>query len=148
MSAVVKTEEQFAAAAKLFAEGRRAVCAGNWTEEYCAGLTEEELLAQLKAEKKGGWACYLHTTKDMPDGMVSVDHKTGRIEHLFVSGNARGKGIGRKMLDFAGKAGEYEHPRLSVLDTTPAPLLSIVGWDGNSQAKKTWNLTLRNILLL
>ena len=24
----------------------------------------------------------------------------------------------------------------------------IVGWDGNSQAKKTWDLTLRNILLL
>ncbi|EKC43674.1 tRNA (guanine-N1)-methyltransferase [human gut metagenome] len=49
---LVKTEEQFAAAAKLFAEGRRAVCAGNWTEEYCASLTEEEFLAQLKAEKK------------------------------------------------------------------------------------------------
>ena len=56
---LVKTEEQFAAAAKLFAEGRRAVCAGNWTEEYCASLTEEEFLAQLKAEEKGGWACYL-----------------------------------------------------------------------------------------
>ena len=92
---LVKTEEQFAAAAKLFAEGRRAVCAGNWTEEYCASLTEEELLAQLKAEKKGGWACYLHTTKDVPDGMVSVDHKTGRIEHLFVSGNARERASAR-----------------------------------------------------
>ncbi len=36
--------------------------------------------------------------------MVSVDHRTGRIEHLFVSGNARGKGIGQKMLDFARKS--------------------------------------------
>lgn len=81
--------------------------------------------------------------------MVSVDHKTGRIEHLFVSGNARGKGIGQKMLDFARKKlEEYEHPRLSVLDTNARALLSIVGWDGNSQAKKTWNLTLWNILLL
>lgn len=128
---LVKTEEQFAAAAKLFAEGRRAVCAGNWTEEYCAGLTEEELLAQLKAEKKGGWACYLHTTKDVPDGMVSVDHRTGRIEHLFVSGNARGKGIGQKMLDFARKKlEEYEHPRLSVLDTNARAiaLYRRMGW--------------------
>ena len=128
---LVKTEEQFAAAAKLFAEGRRAVCAGNWTEEYCASLTEEELLAQLKAEKKGGWACYLHTTKDVPDGMVSVDHKTGRIEHLFVSGNARGKGIGQKMLDFARKKlEEYEHPRLSVLDTNARAiaLYRRMGW--------------------
>ena len=128
---LVKTEEQFAAAAKLFAEGRRAVCAGNWTEEYCASLTEEEFLAQLKAEKKGGWVCYLHTTKDVPDGMVSVDHKTGRIEHLFVSGNARGKGIGQKMLDFARKKlEEYEHPRLSVLDTNARAiaLYRRMGW--------------------
>ena len=128
---LVKTEEQFAAAAKLFAEGRRAVCAGNWTEEYCASLTEEEFLAQLKAEKKGGWACYLHTTKDVPDGMVSVDHKTGRIEHLFVSGNARGKGIGQKMLDFARKKlEEYEHPRLSVLETNARAiaLYRRMGW--------------------
>jgi len=128
---LVKTEEQFAAAAKLFAEGRRAVCAENWTEEYCASLTEEEFLAQLKAEKKGGWACYLYTTKDVPDGMVSVDHKTGRIEHLFVSGNARGKGIGQKMLDFARKKlEEYEHPRLSVLDTNARAiaLYRRMGW--------------------
>ena len=128
---LVKTEEQFAAAAKLFAEGCRAVCAGNWTEEYCASLTEEEFLAQLKAEKKGGWACYLHTTKDVPDGMVSVDHKTGRIEHLFVSGNAQGKGIGQKMLDFARKKlEEDEHPRLSVLDTNARAiaLYCRMGW--------------------
>ena len=92
---------------------------------------EEEFLAQLKAEKKGGWACYLHTTKDVPDGMVSVDHKTGRIEHLFVSGNARGKGIGQKMLDFARKKlEEYEHPRLSVLDTNARAiaLYRRMGW--------------------
>lgn len=81
--------------------------------------------------EKGGWACYLHTTKDVPDGMVSVDHKTGRIEHLFVSGNARGKGIGQKMLDFARKKlEEYEHPRLSVLDTNARAiaLYRRMGW--------------------
>lgn len=139
---LVKTEEQFAAAAKLFAEGRRAVCAGNWTEEYCASLTEEEFLAQLKAEKKGGWVCYLHTTKDVPDGMVSVDHKTGRIEHLFVSGNARGKGIGQKMLDFARKKlEEYEHPRLSVLDTNARAiaLYRRMGWKFTGEKDMEFN---------
>ena len=63
--------------------------------------------------------------------MVSVDHKTGRIEHLFVSGHARGKGIGRKMLDFARKKlEEYEHPRLSVLDTNARAiaLYRRMGW--------------------
>ena len=40
---LVKTAEQFAAAAKLFAEGRQAVCADNWTPEYCRTLTEPQL---------------------------------------------------------------------------------------------------------
>ena len=48
---------------------------------------------------------------------MSVDHKTGRIEHLFVAADARGKGIGQKMLDFARKKlEEHEHPTLTVLD--------------------------------
>ncbi len=70
---------------------RPAVCGGpphhlrrNWTPEYCASLNEEDT-AQLRQEKQAGWACYLHTTKDVPDGMVSVNHKTGHIEHLFVT---------------------------------------------------------------
>ena len=128
---LVRTEEQYQAAAKLFWEGRRTVCAENWTAEYCESLTEEEFLAQLKAEKKEGWACYLHTTKDMPDGMVSVDHKTGRIEHLFVAADARGKGIGQKMLDFARKKlPEHEHPTLTVLDTNTRALALYrrMGW--------------------
>lgn len=53
-------------------EGRRAVCAQNWTPEFCARLTEEEFLARLQQEKKDGYAHYLHCTKDVPDGMVSV----------------------------------------------------------------------------
>ena len=63
--------------------------------------------------------------------MVSVDHKTGRIEHLFVAGSARGKGIGQKMLDFARKKlPEHEHPVLSVLDTNARAiaLYRRMGW--------------------
>ena len=41
---LVKTDEQFAAAARIFVEGRRATCAENWTPEYCASLNEEEYL--------------------------------------------------------------------------------------------------------
>ncbi len=134
---LVRTEEQYQAAAKLFCEGRRTICAGNWTAEYCAGLREEAFLAQLKAEKKEGWACYLHTTKDVPDGMVSVDHKTGRIEHLFVAADARGKGIGQKMLDFARKKlEEHEHPTLTVLDqnTRAIALYRRMGWKLTGEA--------------
>ncbi len=53
---LVKTEEQMAAAARLLLEGRRAVCAQNWTPEFCARLTEEEFLARLQQEKKDGYA--------------------------------------------------------------------------------------------
>ena len=64
---LVKTDEQFAAAAHIFVEGRRATCAENWTPEYCACLNEEEYLLQLRQEKAAGWACYLHTTMKMLD---------------------------------------------------------------------------------
>ena len=139
---LVRTEEQYQTAAKLFCEGRRTICAGNWTAEYCAGLREEAFLAQLKAEKKEGWACYLHTTKDVPDGMVSVDHKTGRIEHLFVAADARGKGIGQKMLDFARKKlEEHEHPTLTVLDqnTRAIALYRRMGWKLTGEAARIFD---------
>ena len=32
---------------------------------------------QLRQEKAAGWVCYLHTTKDVPDGIVSINHKVG-----------------------------------------------------------------------
>ena len=44
---LVKTDEQFAAAARIFVEGRRTTCAENWTPEYCASLNEEEYLCLL-----------------------------------------------------------------------------------------------------
>ena len=75
--------------------------------------------------------CYLHYTKDVADGMVSVNHKTGQVEHLFVSAAARGKGIGMKMLDFARKKlPEHEHPTLTVLDanTRALALYRRMGW--------------------
>ena len=134
---LVKTAEQFAAAAKLFAEGRQAVCADNWTPEYCRALTEPQFLLQLQQEKAAGWVCYLHTTKDVPDGMVCVSHKAGHIEHLFVTEKARGNGIGAKLLDFARKKlPEHAHPVLSVLNTNTRAiaLYTRMGWqlDGST----------------
>lgn len=128
---LVRTEEQLAAAARLFAEGRRAVCAPVCDPAALEQLTEEMFLEQLQEEKKQGWACYLHSTKDQVDGMVSVDHRTGRIEHLFVTQAARGKGLGCKMLDFARKKlPEHPHPVLSVLDsnTRAMALYRRMGW--------------------
>ena len=128
---LVKTAEQMEIAAQLFAEGRRAVCAEGWKPEALEALTPESFLAQLQQEKKEGWVSYLHYTKDVPDGMVSVNHKTSEIEHLFVTASARGKGIGIKMLDLARKKlAEHEHPTLTVLDsnTRALALYRRMGW--------------------
>ncbi len=128
---LVKTEEQWNAAAKLFSEGRHDLCRDYWTEEGLAEWTPEFFYEQLKAEKKEGWVCYIHTTKDVQDAMVSVNHKTGQVEHLFVAGAARGKGIGQKVLDFARKKlEEHEHPTLTVLDknTRAIALYRRMGW--------------------
>ena len=128
---LVKTAEQMEAAARLFAEGRRAVCAGGWKQEALDAMQPEQFLEQLQQEKKEGWVCYLHCTKDVPDGMVSVNHKTGQVEHLFVTEAARGKGIGIKLLDFARKKlPEHAHPALTVLDTNTRALALYrrMGW--------------------
>ena len=128
---LVKTAEQMDIAAKLFAEGRRTVCAEGWKPEALDALTPESFLEQLQQEKKDGWVSYLHYTKDEPDGMVSVNHKTGEIEHLFVTASARGKGIGIKLLDFARKKlPEHAHPTLTVLDsnTRAMALYRRMGW--------------------
>ena len=128
---LVKTAEQMEAAARLFAEGRRAVCAGGWKQEALDAMQPEQFLEQLQQEKKEGWVCYLHCTKDVPDGMVSVNHKTGQVEHLFVTEAARGKGIVIKMLDFARKKlPEHAHPALTVLDTNTRALALYrrMGW--------------------
>ena len=115
---LVKTDEQFADAAKLFCEGRRAVCSAAFAPEAVAALQEDEFLAQLRAEQAEGWVCYLHTTKNVPDAMISVRHKTGEIEHLFVTAERRGNGLGQKLLDFARKKLSHcEHPTLTVLST-------------------------------
>ena len=128
---LVKTAEQVEQAAVLFAEGRRAVCRDGWKPEALEALTPEMFLKQLQEEKKEGWACYLHYTKDVADGMISVNHKTGQVEHLFIAESARGKGIGMKMLDFGRKKlPEWPHPELTVLDsnTRALALYRRLGW--------------------
>ena len=62
---------------------------------------------------------------------VSVSHKEGRIEHLYVTEASRGRGLGVKMLDFARKKlEEHPHPVLSVLDTNARAkaLYTRMGW--------------------
>ena len=134
---LIKTEEQFQTAAALFAEGRQTICEAYWTPEALAEWTPEFFCDQLKEEKQQGWAAYLHYTKDVPDGMISVNHKTGRIEHLFITAGARGKGLGQKLLDFARKKlPEHAHPTLTVLDknTRAIALYRRMGWKLTGEA--------------
>ena len=70
--------------------------------------------------------------------MVAVNHKTGRVEHLFVAAGARGNGIGQKMLDFARKKlPEHEHSVLTVLSTNTRAiaLYRRMGWKLTGQAE-------------
>ena len=58
-------------------------------------------------------------------------HKTGQVEHLFITADARGKGLGQKLLDFARKKlPEHAHPVLTVLDknTRAIALYRRMGW--------------------
>ena len=63
--------------------------------------------------------------------MVAVNHRTGQVDHLFVTAAARGKGLGQKLLDFARKKlPEHEHPVLRVLDrnSRAIALCRRMGW--------------------
>ena len=120
---LIKTDAQLDAAAKLFAEGCCTVCRDVCTEAGLAEYTPEIMRQRLEEERKAGWAFYLHTTSDTPDGMVGVCHKTGEIGHLFVTQSARGSGIGTKLLDFARKKlAEHARPWLAVLDVNTAAI--------------------------
>ncbi len=128
---LVRTDEQMADAARLFAEGRRAVCAGICTEAYLETITPGTMRTLLEQERGDGWTFYLHTTGGQADGMVGVCHRTGEISHLFVTESARGQGIGTKMLDFARKKlARHPHPTLGVLSTNTRALALYrrLGW--------------------
>ncbi len=128
---LVKNDEQWDLAARLFAEGRYTVCEEVCTPLYLDTLTPEHCREELQQDRQKGWTFYLHYTKNEADGMVGVCHKTGQISHLFVTAASRGKGVGSKMLDFARKKlGEHPHPTLTVLDTNTRALALYrrMGW--------------------
>ena len=128
---LVKTEDQYRAAARLYAEGRCDVCRDWVTPEALEQWTPEYFYHRLMEEKQQGWAFYLHYTKEQPDAMVAVNHRAGQLDHLFVTAAARGKGLGQKLLDFARKKlPEHEHPVLTVLDrnSRAIALYRRMGW--------------------
>ena len=106
-------------------------CAGIGMEKCVKNVGDGEAVA-AGAERKNGWAFYLHYNKvGETDAMVGVCHKTGMIGHLFVTESARGQGIGTKVLDFARKKlPEHEHPTLGVLspNTRAISLYKRMGW--------------------
>lgn len=108
---------------KLFAEGCRTVCRDVCTEAGLAEYTPEVMRQRLEEERKAGWAFYLHTTSDTPDGMVGVCHKTGEIGHLFVTQSAHGSGIAQSCWILRSKKlAEHVRPWLAVLDVNTAAI--------------------------
>ena len=70
--------------------------------------------------------------------MIAVNHKTGQVEHLFITASARGRGLGQKLLDFARKKlPEHAHPVLTVLDTNTRAiaLYTRMGWKRTGAAE-------------
>lgn len=136
---LVKTDEQWQTAAEFLAALRRTTCSRDFTPEYLATLTAELFLPELQQEKAEGWAFYLHTTRDMADGLVGVNRRKGQIGHVFVAEESRGRGIGQKMLEFARKklAEDHPHPTLTALSSNSRALALYrrMGWrrDGVAQ---------------
>ena len=100
-----------ARAAELMAEGRRTVCAPVCTKEQLAAMTPEHWRSDLDAERKNGWAFYLHY------------NKVGETDAMV--------GVCTKVLDFARKKlPEHEHPTLGVLSTNTRAisLYKRMGW--------------------
>ena len=115
---LVRKEEDWRAAAAIYAAGWQQLCAEVCTQEYLAQHTPDYMQAKLAEDRAAGWALYLHSTAGVPDAIVGVCHKTGEIGRLYVTPEAQGRGIGAKMLDFARKKlAEHPQPFLSVLDT-------------------------------
>ena len=117
-AALVRTEDQLNAAARIYSESwqhsHREICTPDFVTEH----TPQAMRQRLDADREAGWAFYLHSTAGKPDGIVGVCHKTGEIGRLYVAPAAQEKGIGAKLLEFARKKlPEYDHPFVTVLAT-------------------------------
>ncbi len=122
-AALVRTEDQLNAAARVYSESwqqsHEAIC----TPDFVAEHTPQAMRQRLDADRAAGWAFYLHSTAGRPDGIVGVCHKTGEIGRLYVAPAAQGKGIGAKLLEFARKKlPEHAHPFVTVLATNRAAI--------------------------
>mgnify|MGYP000461916716 CR=1 FL=1 len=129
---LVRTAEQMEAAAKLFAEGRRSICAGGWVQEALDALTPEMFLPQLQQEsrKAGSATSTIPRMCRMPRSAYTT--RPGRWSTFLVTESARGQGASaRRCWIFARKKlPEHEHPVLTVLNTNTRALALYrrMGW--------------------
>lgn len=122
-AALVRTEEQLEAAARVYSESwqqsHEEICPPDFVAEH----TPLAMRQRLDADRAAGWAFYLHSTAGRPDGIVGVCHKTGEIGRLYVLPAAQGRGIGAKLLEFARKKlPEHAHPFVTVLASNRAAI--------------------------
>ncbi|MBE5036845.1 tRNA (guanosine(37)-N1)-methyltransferase TrmD [Subdoligranulum sp. DSM 109015] len=122
-AALVRTEDQLKAAARIYSESWQQSHEGICTPDFVAKHTPQAMRQRLDADRAAGWAFYLHSTAGKPDGIVGVCHKTGEIGRLYVAPAAQEKGIGAKLLEFARKKmPEHAHPFVTVLANNRAAI--------------------------
>ena len=82
---LIKTEEQLDAAAAIYHAAWQQMTADTATQAFRDAHTVAVMREELEADRKNGWALYLHTTAGQPDGLVGVLHKTGEVGRLYVA---------------------------------------------------------------
>lgn len=122
-AALVRTEDQLKAAARIYSESWQQSHEEICPPDFVAKHTPQAMRQRLDADRAAGWAFYLHSTAGKPDGIVGVCHKTGEIGRLYVAPAAQEKGIGAKLLEFARKKmPEHAHPFVTVLANNRAAI--------------------------
>ena len=119
---LIKTDAQLDAAAKLFAEAAAPSAGMCAPKQALQNIRRKSCASAWKEERKAGWAFYLHTTSDTPDGMVGVCHKTGEIGTCLSHSPPAAAALAQSCWIARKKLAEHARPWLAVLDVNTAAI--------------------------
>jgi putative acetyltransferase len=90
-------EEDCGAIARVWFEGYLASAGGSDT----SWVTEEQLRARIPDDiAERGWQLYAVEEGESIVAMLAIIRREGALDQIFAGDGARGRGIGRQMLDF------------------------------------------------